>query len=105
MEFELDSAWNEKIQSHLKSKEQKPKCPNCKAEIPSGTNTCLECGQEVGHTRERYFDPDFEKYAKEVEQENEEYLKSVKWEEVPEDEPVPEIVEELEEGNGENSRK
>jgi hypothetical protein len=89
LELELDTAWQKKIESHqnLQKTQEKPKCSECGTELFG--NVCLNCGHEAGHITEHYFDPDFEEYAKQIEEENEEAdIKDIKWEPVPDDEPI-----------------
>jgi len=86
MELELQTLMNDKVKSIPKQQQ----CPNCNAVMTDIGNICKECGEEVGHVKETYTDPDFDDYVKQVEKEGEEFnaaggIKSFQWEEVPDE--------------------
>ncbi len=92
LDFELDQEWNRKVESHLKKNKQVKTCPDC-GQIFSGYS-CPSCGRDVGHSTEHFEDPNFDEYFDQVDQECKEYFtKGLKWEEVPDTEPIPEIKE------------
>ena len=56
-------------------------CPNCGEPIDG--NVCKKCGEKG--LKEHYFDPDYEKYEKEIDKSNKEYFENIEWEEVKDD--------------------
>jgi len=90
VEFEIDSLAGTLIEkqseSHLNL------CPKCKIQLQNGI--CPKCGEEVSRTKETYFDPDFEEYAKAVMEENEDFFKPQKWEDIR-DEDLDKLEEEI----------
>lgn len=61
-------------------------CPKCKNIIIG--NICTTCN--IPTKVEKYFDPDWEDYAIEVEQENEKFFKNLKWEDAPDKDEIDE---------------
>ncbi len=53
-------------------------CPNCGGIITG--ETCEKCGEK--DLKNQYFDPDYEKYEREVEKDNKEFFQNIEWEEV-----------------------
>jgi hypothetical protein len=76
MEYYMEEKEIEAIE--VASKVSSNECPNCGEPIDG--SVCKKCGERG--LKENYFDPDYDKYEREIEQANKEYFSNIDWEEV-----------------------
>jgi len=76
MEYMVDD-----MEIELTSKVSSNECPKCGEPITG--SVCKKCGEKG--LKEQYYDPDYEKYEKEVDKSNKEYFENIEWEEVKDD--------------------
>jgi len=82
-DWEIELEFETEQQAEKRAKSLQKKCFRCKS-IMFG-DTCAVCGFSTGG-KELYFDPDYEQYERDIEKENEEFFKNLKWEDAPEEE-------------------